>query len=317
MRSNSLIYIAGHSGLVGSALIRSLKKHGYTNLLLKSKAELNLENQAEVRDFFQSFRPEYVILAAAKVGGIFANNNSPAEFFYSNISIQCNVIHQSYLSGVKRLLFLGSSCIYPKKSKQPIKEESLMTGLLESTNRSYALAKISGIEMCWSYNRQYGTKYLCLMPTNLYGVNDNYDPYYSHVIPALIRKFHEAKFNNIPVVTLLGSGKAKREFLFSDDLAEACILAIKLNKNQFNDFISNEFPPIINVGSGDEITIIELAKLIKEVVMYKGDIVFDKTLDGVKSKLICSEKIKALNWKSKVKLKDGILIAYRDFLTHK
>ncbi len=318
MNKNAKIYVAGHRGLVGSALMRQLQAQGYTNVLTRTHAELDLTNQQLVADFFASEKPEYVILAAAKVGGIHANNIYPAEFIQENLAIQSNVIHQSYVVGVKRLLFLGSSCIYPRDCPQPIKEEYLLSGPLEPTNRPYALAKIAGIEMCWSYNRQHGTQYLAAMPTNLYGPGDNYHPENSHVIPAMIRKFHEAKVNNQDKVTIWGTGTPKREFLYSDDMAEACVFVMNLSDEVFKPLLAADrndgLPPLLNLGSGSDLTIAELANLIKEVVGFTGDIVLDSTKpDGTMRKLMDSGRLNQLGWNVKMQLKDGLTSAYQDF----
>lgn len=320
MNLNAKIYVAGHLGLVGSALMRKFKDKGYSNLVVRTHDELDLINQKAVADFFVSEKPEYLILAAAKVGGIYANNTYPAEFIFSNLSIQTNIIHQSYLSGVKRLLFLGSSCIYPKNCLQPIKEESLLAGALEPTNRPYALAKIAGIEMCWSYNRQYSTKYLSVMPTNLFGVGDNYHLENSHVIPALIRKFHEAKVSNRDNVAVWGSGEVKREFLYSDDMAEACIFIMNLKDDIFNSLLACErndgLAPLLNLGSNNELSIAELAILIKEIVGFKGSIIFDiYKPDGTPRKLMDSSRLNQLGWNQSTSLKDGLKITYQDFLS--
>ena len=318
MNKDAKIYIAGHRGLVGSALMRQLNAQGYSNIVTRTHAELDLTNQAAVADFFKSEKPNYVILAAAKVGGIRANNTYPAEFIFSNTAIQTNVIHQSYVSGVKRLLFLGSSCIYPRDCPQPIKEGYMLTGQLEPTNRPYALAKIVGIEMCWSYNRQYGTQYLAVMPTNLYGAGDNYHPENSHVIPALIRKFHEAKINNKSSVAIWGSGTPKREFLYSNDMAEACIFIMNLADQDFKPLLASDrndgLPPIINLGSGSDLTIAELASSVKEVVGFKGDVLFDQTQpDGTMRKLMDSSRLNQLGWKVSTQLGDGLNQTYQDF----
>jgi GDP-L-fucose synthase len=320
MDKHAKIYVAGHRGLVGSALMRQLAKQCYSNIVTRSHAELDLTNQQAVANFFQTEKPEYVILAAAKVGGIHANNTYPAEFIHENSSIQSNVIHQSYLNDVKRLLFLGSSCIYPRDCPQPIKEEYLLTGELEPTNRPYALAKIAGIEMCWSYNRQYGTQYLAVMPTNLYGAGDNYHLENSHVIPALIRKFHEAKINNQPKVTVWGTGTPKREFLYSDDMAEACIFVMSLEDNQYQLLLASNrndgLPPLLNLGSGGDLTIAELANLVKEVVNFDGEIIFDATKpDGTMRKWMDSGRLHRLGWNPKVDLKTGLINSYSSFLS--
>ena len=318
MNKNAKIYIAGHRGLVGSALMRQLEIQGYSNVVFRTHAELDLTNQTLVAEFFATEQPEYVILAAAKVGGIHANNTYPAEFIQENLAMQSNVIHQSYVSGVKRLLFLGSSCIYPRDCPQPIKEEYLLTGPLEPTNRPYALAKIAGIEMCWSYNRQYGTQFLAMMPTNLYGPGDNYHPENSHVIPAMIRKFHEAKVSNQDTVTIWGTGTPKREFLYSDDMAEACVFVMNLNDEQFKPLLAADrndgLPPLLNLGSGNDLTIAELANLIKEVAGFEGEIVLDSTKpDGTMRKLMDSARLNQLGWGEKTQLKDGLTSAYQDF----
>jgi GDP-L-fucose synthase len=318
MNKNAKIYVAGHRGLVGSALMRQLNLQGYSNIVTRTHAELDLTNQQCVADFFATEKPEYVFLAAAKVGGIHANNTYPAEFIQENLAIQTNVIHQSYLAGVKRLLFLGSSCIYPRDCPQPIKEEYLLTGSLEPTNRPYALAKIAGIEMCWSYNRQYGTQYLAVMPTNLYGAGDNYHPENSHVIPALIRKFHEAKVNKQTAVTVWGTGNPKREFLYSDDMAEACVFIINLAKDAFQNLLASDrndgLPPLLNLGSGTDLTIAELADLVKNVVGFNGEVVFDTSKpDGTMRKLMDSGRLNQLGWNLRTTLINGLELAYKDF----
>ncbi len=318
MNLNAKIYIAGHRGLVGSALMRQLQTQGYSNIVTRTHAELDLTNQQAVADFFAAEKPEYVILAAAKVGGIHANNTYPAEFIQENLAIQSNVIHQSYLAGVNRLLFLGSSCIYPRDCPQPIKEEYLLTGPLEPTNRPYALAKIAGIEMCWSYNRQYGTQYLAVMPTNLYGAGDNYHPENSHVIPAMIRKFHEAKVNHQPTVTIWGTGTPKREFLYSDDMAEACVFVMNLPDEQYKPLLASDrndgLPPLLNLGSGKDLSIAELANLVKEVVDFEGDIIFDTSKpDGTLQKLMNVSLLNTLGWQYTVALREGLALTYSDF----
>ena len=319
MNLNAKIYIAGHRGLVGSALMRQLNAKDYSNIVTRTHAELDLTNQQAVTDFFALEKPEYVILAAAKVGGIHANNTYPAEFILENLAIQTNVIHSSYLNGVKRLLFLGSSCIYPKDCPQPIKEEYLLTGELEPTNRPYALAKIAGIEMCWSYNRQYGTQYLAVMPTNLFGAGDNYHPENSHVIPALIRKFHEAKQSNSPTVTIWGTGKPYREFLYSDDMAKACLFLMELPESQFKPLLASHrndgLPPLVNIGSGEDVTIKALAELIASVVGYSGSLIFDSTKpDGAMRKLMDVSYIRSLGWQMSTSLEVGLQRAYQDFI---
>jgi GDP-L-fucose synthase len=319
MDKSAKIYVAGHRGLVGSALMRQLTKHGYDYIVTRTHAELDLTNQQAVADFFTAEKPDYVFLAAAKVGGIHANNTYPAQFIHENLNIQSNVIHQSYLNGVKRLLFLGSSCIYPRDCPQPIREEYLLTSELEPTNRPYALAKIAGIEMCWSYNRQYGTQYLAVMPTNLYGPGDNYHLENSHVIPALIRKFHEAKINNDPSVTVWGTGTPKREFLYSDDMAKACVFVINLQDEVFKPLLGADrnagLPPVLNLGSNIDLTILELASLVKSVVEFKGEIIFDSTKpDGTMRKLMDSERLNNLGWSAKTLLSEGLKQAYDNFL---
>jgi len=292
----SSIYIAGHCGLVGSALMRKLKEKGYTNLITRTHAELDLTDSSAVSEFFKEEKPEFVFLAAAKVGGIQANNNYPAEFIHDNLVIQNNVIHQAYCSGVERLLFLGSSCIYPRDCSQPMKEEYLLTGQLESTNRPYAVAKIAGIEMCWSYNRQYGTKYLAVMPTNLFGPGDNFNLENSHVLPALIRKMHDAKQADKDSVSVWGSGTPKREFLYSDDMADACVYLMSLSDQTFSSLLrsksSDLTPPLINIGTGKDLTIRELAEAIKKVVGCSVELVFDATKpDGTPRKLLDVSRI--------------------------
>ncbi len=321
MEKNAKIYVAGHRGLVGSAFVKQLEKQGYANIITRTHAELDLTSQHAVHDFFKTENPEYVFLAAAKVGGIYANNTYPGEFIFSNLSIQVNVIHFAYQYGVKRLLFLGSSCIYPRECPQPMKEECLLTSELEPTNRPYAIAKIAGVEMCWSYNRQYGTQFLAVMPTNLYGPGDNYSLENSHVIPGLIRKFHEAKVNNQPTVTIWGTGRPKREFLYSDDMAEACVFIMNLDDGVFKSLLAsdrnNGMPPSLNIGSGSDLSIGELARLIKEVVGYKGSIVFDKNKpDGTMRKLMDSSRINLLGWNKRTEFIDGLHMVYQDFIRH-
>jgi GDP-L-fucose synthase len=301
------IYIAGHRGMVGSAIVRSLEQAGYNNLLVRSHAELDLTNQAATNAFLAQEKPDYIFIAAAKVGGIHANNTYRAEFIYENIMVQTNVIHAAWQAGVKRLLFLGSSCIYPRDCAQPIKEDYLLTGSLEHTNEPYAIAKIAGIKLCESYNRQYGTQYISAMPTNLYGPNDNYDLNNSHVLPALIRKSHEAKIRGDKQLTVWGSGTPKREFLFVDDMADACVF---LMENPGRD-------EIYNVGSGVDVSIRELAEIIMSVVGFTGDIVFDTTKpDGTPRKLLNVERMKNLGWLSRTQLREGISKTYQDFLKH-
>ena len=293
--------------MVGSAIYRKLAQEGYTQLLTRTSSALDLRDQSAVAAFFEAEQPEYVFLAAAKVGGIIANNTYRADFLYENLSIQNNVIHQSYKHGVKKLMFLGSSCIYPKLAPQPLKEEYLLTGLLEETNEPYAIAKIAGIKMCDAYRDQYGCNFISVMPTNLYGYNDNYHPQNSHVLPALIRRFHEAKVNGTPEVTIWGSGAPLREFLFADDLAEACYFLMQT----YNE------PHLINIGTGEDLSIKALALLIKEVVGFEGGINFDSSKpDGTPRKLMDVSKLHALGWKHTIELGDGIALAYQDFLKH-
>ncbi len=305
MEKNARIYIAGHRGMVGSAIYRKLVKEGYSNLITRTSAELDLRDQQAVKEFFITENPDYVFLAAAKVGGIVANNTYRADFLYENLAIQNNVIHQSYETGVKKLMFLGSSCIYPKLAPQPLKEEYLLTGLLEETNEPYAIAKIAGIKMCDAYRDQYGCNFISVMPTNLYGYNDNYHPQNSHVLPALIRKFHEAKTNASPEVVVWGSGSPMREFLFADDLADACYFLME-NYNE---------PHLINIGTGVDLTIRDLALLIKKIVGFEGDLKFDSTKpDGTPRKLMDVSKLHQLGWKHQIELEKGIKLAYEDFL---
>lgn len=304
MNKNDKILIAGYTGLVGSAIVRQLKKQDYTNLILTDISILDMTNQNAVNKFFLSERPDYVILAAAKVGGILANNTYPADFIYINIMIEANIIHACHTYNVKKLLFLGSSCIYPKFAPQPINEEHLLTGILEPTNEPYAVAKIAGIIMCQSYNRQHKTNFISVMPTNLFGPGDNYHPENSHVLPALIRRFHEAKVNKAPSVVIWGTGTPKREFLYCDDLADACIYLM----NNYND------GAIVNIGTGIEVTINELALTVKEVIGFNGTIEFDPTKpDGTPRKLLDCTKLHSLGWKHKTTLKEGIAKAYEDF----
>ncbi|MBN2035775.1 MAG: GDP-L-fucose synthase [Chitinispirillaceae bacterium] len=305
MQKSSKILIAGYKGLVGSALVRRLKENGFKNLILVDKEEVDLTNQLAVERFFVKEKPEYVFLAAAKVGGIHANSTYPADFIFSNLQVQMNVINEAYRSGVKKLLFLGSSCIYPKYAPQPMREDALLSGYLEPTNEAYAIAKIAGIIMCRSYNKQYGTDFISVMPTNLYGPNDNYHPENSHVLPALIRRFHEAKVNNDPKVVIWGTGNPTREFLYSDDLADACIFLME--KHTGNE--------IVNIGSGIEVTIRDLANHVQQAVGYKGKIEFDVTKpDGTPRKLLDCSKLHSMGWRHKIELDEGIKLAYQDFL---
>ncbi len=322
MEHNAKIYVAGHRGLVGSALMRTLREKGYTNLLTRTHAELDLTCQAAVEAFFDEEKPDYVFLAAAKVGGIHANNEYPAEFIRDNLAIQTNVIYAAWQNKVKRLLFLGSSCIYPKLAPQPMKEEHLLTGPLEPTNRPYALAKIAGIEMCWSYNRQYGTQYLAVMPTNLYGPGDNYHPENSHVIPALIRKFHEAKVNQSPTVSVWGTGTPRREFLYSEDMADACVYLMNLPDAQFVPLLGQDrndgLAPLVNIGVGHDLTIRELAETVKNVVGYQGAIEFDTSKpDGTPRKLMDVGRLNAMGWRASTPMERGLAAAYSDFIAGK
>jgi GDP-L-fucose synthase len=304
MHPNDKIYIAGHRGMVGSALTRRLQKEGFNNLVFRTSAELDLRNQVAVQEFFATERPDYVMLAAAKVGGILANNTYRAEFLYDNLMIQCNAIQAAYQTGVKKLLFLGSSCIYPKMAPQPLKEEYILTGPLESTNEPYAIAKIAGIKMCDAFRSQYGCNFISVMPTNLYGPNDNYDLHDSHVLPALIRKFHEAKESGAPTVVLWGSGKPRREFLHADDLADACFFLMQ----------GYDEPGLVNIGTGEDIEIKELALLVKHIVGYKGEITHDLSKpDGTPRKLLDVGKLHKMGWKAKRSLEDGIRHVYGDF----
>ncbi len=306
MNKDSKIYIAGHRGMVGSAIHRKLNASGFTNLILKTSTELDLRNQQAVSDFFETEKPEYVFLAAAKVGGIVANNTYRADFLYDNLQIQNNIIHSSFENHVKKLLFLGSSCIYPKMAPQPIREEYLLTGSLEPTNEPYAIAKIAGLKLCDAYRDQYNCNYISAMPTNLYGINDNYHPTNSHVLPALIRRFYEAKINNIHTVEIWGTGTPKREFLFADDLANACVFLME-NYNEKG---------LINIGTGEDISIKDLALLIKKTVGYEGEIKFDTSKpDGTPRKLMDVSKLHGKGWRHTVELEEGIKLAYQDFLS--
>jgi len=315
MTPDSKIYVAGHRGLAGSALVRRLRAGGYRNLLTRTHAELDLTDAAAVRKFFRQEAPEIVFLAAARVGGIHANNTYPAEFVFQNLAIQTNVIEEAYRSGVRRLVFLGSSCIYPRDCPQPIREEYLLTGPLEPTNRPYAIAKIAGIEMCWSYNRQYGTRYLCAMPNNMYGPGDNYDLQTSHVMAALIRKFHEAKIRGERSVVVWGSGTPCREFVYSDDMADACIFMASLAEERSKDFLSDTQPPIVNIGWGKDLSIRELAERIRKIVGVDAEIVHDRSKpDGTPRKLLDTGRLHSLGWEPRVSLDEGLALAYADFL---
>jgi GDP-L-fucose synthase len=314
---NAKIYVAGHGGLVGSALLRRLRAKGYTNIATRTHAKLDLTDQVATEVFFATENPEFVFLAAAKVGGILANNIYPADFISINLAIQNNVIQAASRHSVKRLLFLGSSCIYPRDCPQPIKEEYFLSGLLEPTNRSYAIAKIAGIEQCWSYNRQNGTQFLAVMPTNVYGRGDSYDLVKAHVIPALIRKFHEAKTRGDNEAVVWGTGAPKREFLYCDDLADACVFLMCLPNETFNSILNSQslVPPIINIGCGKDITICELAKTVKRVVSFEGKIIFDPSKpDGTPRKVLDSGNINKLGWVPKIELLDGISKSYEDFV---
>jgi GDP-L-fucose synthase len=316
MNLDSKIFVAGHRGLVGSAITRALRQAGYRNLVVRTHSELDLTNQSQTERFFGAEKPAYVFLAAAKVGGILANNNYPGDFIAQNLQIQTNVIENARRSNVERLLFLGSSCIYPKFVPQPISESSLLTGELEPTNRAYAIAKIAGIEMCWSYNRQFGTRFLAAMPTNLYGPGDNYDLETSHVIPALIRKMHEAKINNQPGVVIWGTGTPMREFLYSDDLADACLFLMTLEQKSFDSLVANERqPPLINIGCGRDQTIRELAAQVADAVGFGGELIFDASKpDGTPRKLLDTSRLTSLGWQSKTPLSQGLKQAYQEFL---
>ena len=314
MKLDARIYVAGHRGLVGSAIVRRLQSADHSNIITRTHAELDLTDQPAVRDFQASERPEYVFLAAAKVGGILANDTYPAEFIEQNLAIQNSVIHESWRAGVKRLLFLGSSCIYPRDCPQPIKEEYLLTGPLESTNRAYAIAKIAGIEMCWSYNRQYGTRFLAVMPTNLYGPGDNYDLKNSHVLPALIRKMHEAKESGATEVVVWGTGKPRREFLYSEDMADACVTLMSLKDETFNAQ-ATQYPPLINIGCGEDLTIKDLAEMVAKVVGFKGTLKFDISKpDGTPRKLLDVTRLTNLGWRQRIPLREGLERAYESYL---
>ena len=318
MTSNPKIYIAGHRGMVGSAIVRELERKGYTNLVCRTRQELDLTNQLAVQNFFHQEKTDQVYLAAARVGGIYANNTFPAEFIYDNLMVQSNVIHQAFMHGVKKLLFLGSSCIYPRMASQPMSEDALLTGKLEPTNEPYAIAKIAGIKMCESYNRQYGAThgvdYRSVMPTNLYGPGDNYHPENSHVIPALIRRFHEAKVSGTPQVVIWGSGKPYREFLYVDDMAKASVFVMELAKEQY-DQVTEPMQSHLNVGFGSDVTIAQLAQAVAKAVGYPGTIALDPTKpDGSPKKLMNSKRLNTLGWKAAVSLDDGLALAYAEFV---
>jgi GDP-L-fucose synthase len=311
------IYVAGHRGLVGSAMVRALAAGGCDKLLTRTHDALDLTDTAAVEAFFAAETPDLVLLCAAKVGGIAANNDYPAEFIHVNLAIQSNVIHAAWRAGVRRLLFLGSSCIYPRDCPQPIREEYLLTGPLEATNRPYAIAKIAGVEMCWSYNRQYGTRYLALMPTNLYGPGDNYDLETSHVLPALIRKCHDAKAAGAREVQAWGSGTPRRELLYSDDLADAAVYLLGLGEAALDSLFGDQAPPLINVGTGEDLTIAELMDTVKTVVGFDGEVVWDRSrADGTPRKLLDVSAMHALGWRHKTPLEEGIRLAYEDFLAN-
>ncbi|OFZ65877.1 MAG: GDP-fucose synthetase [Betaproteobacteria bacterium RBG_16_56_24] len=315
MSPETKIYIAGHRGLAGSAIVRELQRQGYSNLVMRTHAELDLEDAAATQQFFEQERPEVVFLAAAKVGGIHANNTYPVEFLMSNLLVEASVCRAAHATGVKRLIFLGSSCIYPRDCPQPIKEGYLLTGPLEATNRAYALAKIAGIEMCWSYNREYGAKWLAAMPTNLYGPGDSYDLNNSHVLPALIRKIHEAKISGEHEVVLWGSGTPKREFLYVDDLANALVFLATMDDKRYDDLVAPTVCPMINVGTGEDGTIRELAEIIAGVVGYAGKFIQDTSKpDGTMRKVLDVSKIQGLGWKANTSLKEGIILTYKTFI---
>jgi GDP-L-fucose synthase len=317
MNKDAKIYVAGHRGLAGSAIMRELKRQGYVNIVTRTHAELDLEDAAATRQFFEQQKPELVFLAAAKVGGIHANNIYPVDFLVSNLLIEANICRAAHATNVNRLIFLGSSCIYPRDCPQPIKEEYLLTGPLEATNRPYALAKIAGIEMCWSYNRQYGTKWLAAMPTNLYGPGDNYDLNNSHVLPALVRKMHDAKVSGAHEVVMWGSGKPKREFLYVDDLANALVFLATMDAERYDMLVEPKRCPLINVGSGEDLTIQKLAETIAEVVGFTGKFVQDTAKpDGTMRKVMDVSRIRRLGWKHKVSMRDGIALAYVDYTNY-
>ena len=308
------IYVAGHRGMVGGAIVRNLQAAGYCNIVSRTHAELDLTNQAAVDAFFAAEKPQYVFLAAAKVGGIHANNVYRGEFIYQNLMIQNNVIDAAHRNNVDRLMFLGSSCIYPRDCPQPIKEEYLLTGPLEQTNQPYAVAKIAGIEMCWSYNRQYGTRYLAVMPTNLYGPGDNYHPENSHVIPALIRKAHEAKVSGAPSMSVWGSGNPRREFLYCEDMADACVYLLNLPDAEYAKLLTSDQPPLVNIGVGEDVTIRELAETVASVVGFQGQLVFDATKpDGTPRKLMDVSRLSGMGWRAHMPMQKGLELAYAEF----
>ena len=316
MNKDDKIYVAGHIGLVGSSILRRLEHYGYSNLIMQSHKSLDLTNQSDVADFFSDNKPDHVILSAAKVGGIYANNTFPVDFIYQNIMIESNVIHSSYVNNVDKLIFLGSSCIYPREVEQPMREDALLTGLLEPSNEPYAISKIAGIKLCESFNRQYGTDYRSLMPTNLYGINDNFNSDRSHVIPALISRMHNAKINEASEIVVWGTGNAKREFMCVDDLAEAILFVLKLDKAIYQENI-NPMLSHLNVGTGVDVKISELALMVKDVVGFKGKIIFDTSKpDGTPRKLIDAKKLRDMGWKCKVSLYDGLLETYKWYLNN-
>ncbi len=311
------VYVAGHRGLVGTATVRALEAHGGFNIVTRTHAELDLENREATRDFFMSERPDHVVMCAAKVGGILANNNFPVDFLHNNLRIQINVFDAAYESGIDRMIFLGSSCIYPRDCPQPINEDYLLTGPLEATNRPYALAKIAGVESCWSFNRQYKTNYLAMMPTNMYGPGDNYHPENSHVLPALIRRFHQAKLRGDDSVVVWGSGKPRREFMYSSDLGDAILFLLQLEKEAFASLTRPEVTPLINVGVGEDVTIQDVADLVRRTVGFKGELRLDATKpDGTPRKLLDVGRLHALGWKARTPLTEGLKLAYEDFLRH-
>ena len=315
MEQNSKIFLAGSAGLVGSAVLRRLKKDGYSNVLSPVRAQLDLTNETAVARFMGAERPDYVFICAAKVGGILANLNYPAEFIHRNLAIQINIIHNSYLHGVKRLLFLGSNCIYPRETPQPIREDYMLTGPLEWTNRPYAVAKIAGVEMCWAYNRQYSTSYLTLMPVNLYGPGDNFDPETSHVIAAILRKVHEAKVYKRAAVRLWGTGNPRREFMHSDDVADAAMTVMNLPDDLCRGLLTSNLPPILNVGTGGDMPIRDIAQVVMEIIGYEGSIEWDTSKpDGTMRKLLDNGRMRALGWMPKIPLKQGLQSFYHDFL---